>query len=713
MTVLFRAFALFVVSALFTMGTAGATAPADADDLRRQQIQSTWERAEEAAAPAPDPDIFSQMDQTFGRLVVGPLAKVMFFDLLFWDNQLELGRGLQTLEVPAELDPQRPHIVEVTSFKAGEGYGRQRILEVGAQARPLVGEPRTERIAGLQVNLQTEDTSGEPVVMARLPVQPVDLTALGIEEWDPMGPQRPVVEVMVPALGFRVPVDRRTRMLEPSSGPAPAGLVEFTAGEPVYDPVSARTYTAIAPSDDGWFVQDSAVAWSHDRLPNPQQVSLPVVVLWLVMGALFFTLRMLFINIRAFPHALAVVSGRYDGDHEDGEISHFQALSSALSATVGLGNIAGVAIAISLGGPGAVFWLWVAGFLGMSSKFTECTLGQMYREKDATGAVSGGPMYYLDKGLAEMGLGPLGKGLAIIFALMCIGGSLGGGNMFQANQSLEAVAEVVPTIGEYGWLYGLMLMIMVGFVIIGGIQRIGAAAGIVVPVMCGIYVVAGLYILLVNAPAVPGAFASIVTEAFSPEAGYGGLVGVLVTGFQRASFSNEAGVGSASIAHSAAATDEPIREGIVALLEPFIDTLVVCTVTALVVVVTGAKVPTGAGISTTMDAFATIIPWFPLVLAFAAILFAFSTMVSWSYYGERSAVWLFGESAVLPYRIVFLACVFAGSVLKLGSVLDFSDLMILGMAFPNILGAVLLSGKVKAALDAYLHKLHTGAFDKG
>ncbi|MCB9667863.1 MAG: alanine:cation symporter family protein [Alphaproteobacteria bacterium] len=522
--------------------------------------------------------------------------------------------------------------------------------------------------------------------------------------------------VFVPALGFQVPVDRRTAKIEPASGPAPAALVPLEPGGHAYDPVSAKTWEVVAASGDAWFLRDDNVAWSHDPLPNTDQAKLPIVVLWLVLGAVFFTVRMMFINLRAFPHALAVVTGRYDGDHAEGEISHFQALSSALSATVGLGNIAGVAIAISLGGPGAVFWLWVAGLLGMSSKFTECTLGQMYREKRPDGTVSGGPMYYLDRGLAEMGLGPLGKVLAITFALMCVGGSLGGGNMFQANQSFEAVAAVGMGFGDvqladYPWLYGVFLTILVGFVIIGGIKRIGAAAGVVVPAMCGIYVIAGAFVLVVNAANVPHAFAEIVGQAFSPAAGFGGMIGVLATGFQRASFSNEAGVGSASIAHSAAATDEPVREGIVALLEPFIDTLVVCTITALVVVVTGTSV-SGGGIKGTMDAFAEVIPWFPFVLAFAAMLFAFSTMVSWSYYGETSAVWLFGEPARLPYRVLFLVCCFLGCVIQLENVLTFSDLMILGMAFPNILGAVLLSGKVKSALDTYMEKLHSGAFSR-
>lgn len=438
------------------------------------------------------------------------------------------------------------------------------------------------------------------------------------------------------------------------------------------------------------------------------ELKLPIVVVWLVLGAIYFTLRMQFINLRGLGHAVAVTRGDYDSPDDPGEISHFQALSSALSATVGLGNIAGVAIAVGVGGPGAVFWMIVAGFLGMSSKFTECSLGQMYRTVDANGQVMGGPMRYLSVGLAEQGHAKLGKVLAIMFAVMCIGGSFGGGNMFQANQSFQAVQEVVPLFEGRGWLYGIILAILVATVILGGIKRIGMAAGIIVPVMCGVYVLAGLWILGTHAAEVPDAFMKIISEAFTPEAGRGGLIGVLIQGFRRAAFSNEAGTGSASIAHSAAATDEPVREGIVALLEPFIDTIIVCTMTGLVVVITGAYEQKLEGIAMTSQAFGSVISWFPLVLSFAVVMFAFSTMISWSYYGERCTVFLFGPKAVIPYKLVFLAFVFFGSVFKLGNVLDFSDLMILGMAFPNILGMLFLTGKVKTALDDYWGRYQSG-----
>lgn len=439
--------------------------------------------------------------------------------------------------------------------------------------------------------------------------------------------------------------------------------------------------------------------------------TLPIIVLWLVIGALFFTFRYRFPNLRAFKHAIAVVSGKFDDEDEEGEVSHFQALSSALSATVGLGNIAGVAVAVGAGGPGAVFWMVVAAFFGMCSKFSECTLGQMYREVDAKGNVSGGPMRYLHKGLEEMGYGKLGKVLAVAFAVLCVGGSFGGGNMFQANQSYALLKDVMPFIDNDAGsiMYGVFLAVLVGVVIIGGIKRIGAVAGFVVPIMCGVYVAAGVAVLLANASEVGPAFGKIFSEAFSPTAVGGGFLGVLIVGFQRAAFSNEAGVGSASIAHSAASTAEPVREGIVALLEPFIDTIIVCTMTGLVVVVTGAYTSGAEGVAMTSMAFDSVIPHFSYVLSFAVFMFAFSTMISWSYYGERCWTYLFGTGSSMIYKLIFLGFAVVGSVIKLGSVIDFSDLMILGMAFPNILGMYFLSGKVKTAFDAYWARLQDGS----
>ncbi|MEM7604746.1 MAG: alanine/glycine:cation symporter family protein [Myxococcota bacterium] len=439
-------------------------------------------------------------------------------------------------------------------------------------------------------------------------------------------------------------------------------------------------------------------------------VQLPMIVVWLVVGAVFFTFRYQFPNVRALGHAIAVVRGKYDDEDEEGEVSHFQALSSALSATVGLGNIAGVAVAVGQGGPGAVFWMVVAAFFGMCSKFSECTLGQMYRTVDENGNVSGGPMRYLAKGLEERGMAGFGKFLSVFFAILCIGGSFGGGNMFQANQSYAQLASVIPSLdsGVGSVAYGVGLAVLVGVVIIGGIKRIGAVAGVIVPIMCGVYVLAGVAVLVMNAGEVGAAFGKIVSEAFTPSAVSGGALGVLIIGFQRAAFSNEAGVGSASIAHSAATTAEPVREGIVALLEPFVDTIIVCTMTGLVVVVTGAYATPGVeGVEMTSQAFDSVIPNFRYVLSFAVFMFAFSTMISWSYYGERCWTFLFGTGKSMVYRGIFLLFVVIGSVIKLGSVIDFSDLMILGMAFPNILGMYFLSGKVKAAFDDYWKRFHS------
>jgi alanine or glycine:cation symporter, AGCS family len=445
---------------------------------------------------------------------------------------------------------------------------------------------------------------------------------------------------------------------------------------------------------------------------------MPVLVLWLVLGAIFFTVRMGFINFRGFGHAIQVVRGKYSNPADEGEVSHFQALTTALSATVGLGNIAGVAIAVSLGGPGATFWMIMAGLLGMSSKFAECTLGQQYREVRPDGRILGGPMQYLSKGLAEKGMGGFGKVLAVMFAILCIGGSFGGGNAFQVNQSLNALQENFPLLGEMPWIYGLSMAFMVGIVIIGGLKRIANVASKVVPVMGGIYIAGAIVIILLNVELILPAFGLIFGQAFSPDAAYGGFIGVLVVGFQRAAFSNEAGIGSAPIAHSAARTPYPVREGIVALLEPFIDTVVVCTMTALVIVITGAYVnpeyaalrEASAGAALTSRAFGEEITWFPYVLSVAVLLFAYSTMISWSYYGERCWAWLLGDNSSWMYRLLFLVFVFLGSIVTSTNVLDLSDLMILGMAFPNILGVVLLSGKVRSALKDYWEKHQRGEF---
>ncbi len=456
------------------------------------------------------------------------------------------------------------------------------------------------------------------------------------------------------------------------------------------------------------------VFWDNDSATN---ISVPMLVLWLVIGACFFTLRMGLINVRGLAHAVQIVRGKYDDPDDVGEVTHFQALTAALSATVGLGNIGGVAIAIGIGGPGATFWMIVAGFLGMASKFAECTLGQKYRTIEPDGSVLGGPMQYLSKGLAEINLPTLGKVLALFFVILCIFGSFAGGNAYQVNQSLGAIQQKITFLADNHWVYGAIMTVGVGIVIVGGIRRIATIAEAIVPLMCGIYVAACLYILLSNAGAVPEAMGAIVEGAFSHKAGLGGIIGVvMVQGFKRAAFSNEAGVGSAAIAHSAAKSAYPVQEGLVALLEPFVDTIVVCTMTALVIVITGAwnnpefadLVASNNGAGLTSQAMGSEISWFPWILAVAVALFAFSTMISWSYYGERCWTWLFGSGTGMYYRGVFLVFTFMGALMTGTTVLDFGDLMILGMALPNVLGVILLSGKVKADLDDYLGKVKSG-----
>ncbi len=443
--------------------------------------------------------------------------------------------------------------------------------------------------------------------------------------------------------------------------------------------------------------------------------SIPIVVVWLVFGALFFTIKMNFINVRAFKHAMDLVRGKYDDPNDEGEVSHFQALATALSATVGLGNIAGVAVAITVGGPGATFWMIIAGLLGMSSKFVECTLGVKYRVVNENGEVSGGPMYYLKNGLAKYGYGNIGKVLAVLFAILCIGGSFGGGNMFQANQAYAQLSGQFPMLSGNGPMFGFLLAILVGTVIIGGIKSIARVTEKIVPFMAVLYVAAALVILVVNFSEIGNAFAMIFKGAFAPSAAFGGFIGVIIQGFRRAAFSNEAGVGSASIAHSATKTNEPVSEGIVSLLEPFIDTVVICTMTALVIIVTGMSGVQGVeGAQLTSQAFESVISWFPYVLVIAIFLFAFSTMISWSYYGLKSWTYLFGSSkkSELVYKLIFLIFIIVGSSVKLGAVLDFSDMMILAMAFPNILGLLILSGEVKIDLKEYLNKVKSGVIKK-
>jgi len=485
------------------------------------------------------------------------------------------------------------------------------------------------------------------------------------------------------------------------------------------------------------------------------EYNVPFVVILLVLGATFFTLFFKVPSITKFPLAINTVRGKYvdiekhgvdklyNNDEalaeEDildtirdesaaGEVSHFQALATAVSGTVGLGNIAGVAVAIALGGPGATFWMIVCGLIGMSTKFVECTLGVKYRDVGEDGTIYGGPMYYLSKGLKERNMTVLGKVLAGLFAVLCVGASFGGGNAFQSNQATVQLSSLLGLQGgSTGFIIGIILAILVGIVIIGGIKRIAKITEKIVPFMAGIYIVASLIIIFANFSYIDDAFGLIIEGAFSPMAGLGGLMGVLIVGFQRAAFSNEAGAGSAAIAHSAVRTKYPASEGVVALLEPFIDTVVICTMTALVIIffnidgsnlqsvfnygaVEGSNVlitATGeqlGGVDLTSMAFDSVIPGFSYVLTIAIVLFAFSTMISWSYYGLQSWKYLFGKgkTADLVYKILFLLFVVVGAAATLDAVIKFSDAMILALVFPNMIGLLLLFPRVREEMKRYI-----------
>jgi AGCS family alanine or glycine:cation symporter len=449
-----------------------------------------------------------------------------------------------------------------------------------------------------------------------------------------------------------------------------------------------------------------------------KNIALPLIVVWLFVAAIFFTIFFRFINFRGFKTALKIVRGDYTDPHKksDGEVTHFQALSAALSGTVGLGNIGGVAVAISLGGPGATFWMIVIGFLSMSSKFAECTLGVMYRDVHEDGTVSGGPMYYLKKGLAEKNMPILGTVLAALFAVCCIFASFGSGNIFQISQATDQLVSVTGGADSIFaqnriWL-GLGISFLVGVVIIGGIKSIAKVTSKLVPIMCLIYLVAALSILFGAYDKIPEALASIFSGAFTPEAGFGGIIGVLIQGMRRATFSNEAGIGSAAIAHAAVKTDEPVTEGLVALLEPFIDTIIVCTMTALVIIITGVyDVPNPeSGVILTSQAFASVFDWFPLILTVIVILFAFSTMVTWSYYGLKSWTYLFGESKIseITYKLCFMLVTVGGSTMSLGQIVNFADAALFSMSFPNLIGVLILAPVVKKALDRYLARVKSG-----
>ncbi len=445
-------------------------------------------------------------------------------------------------------------------------------------------------------------------------------------------------------------------------------------------------------------------------------VSLPLVVVWLISAALIFTVSLRFINLTGFGHAIALVSG-WKTHHlkgGDGEISHFQALSSALSGTVGLGNIASVPVAIAIGGPGAVFWMIVAGFLGMSSKFAECALAVKYRRVQPDGRTIGGPMFYIEEEFKRRGMKTLGKAAAIFFAIAAMGGSI---SLFQVNQSYAQFSSVTGISGSTAEIaYGIILCGLVAFVILGGIRRIGFVSGILVPLMGVIYLGAGIVIILMNIDAVPKAFATIFNSAFGLDAAGGGLVGALINGIKRATYSNEAGIGSSAIAHSAVKTTEPMTEGFVASLEPFIDTIIVCTITALVVIVTGAYEPylfhpPERGIEITSAAFASAFSWFPIVLLVASMLFAFTTLVSWSFYGAQAAAYVFGPSKRVDviFKLALCAILSLGAAISLSAIIDFIDAMLFAMCIPNIVALYMLMPELKRDLADYNRKYRAKA----
>ena len=452
-------------------------------------------------------------------------------------------------------------------------------------------------------------------------------------------------------------------------------------------------------------------------------VGIPLVVVWLVAGSIFCTFYMGFINVRGFGHAIRLIKGDYSDGHGKGEISHFSALCTAVSGTVGIGNIAGIPIAIAAGGPGAIFWMLVAGFLGMSLKFTECTLAVMFRQENADGTVSGGPMYYLTQGFAKIGKPVLGRRLGAFYAFGILVGCLGIGNMFQSNQAYNQFLVVTggdaSFFADKGWLFGLLFATVVFFVIIGGIKSIANVASKLVPFMAILYIVTAVTVILMNGKYIPAAVAMVFESAFSAKAAAGGMLGALVVGFQRAVFSNEAGLGSAPIAHSAVQTEEPVTEGFVAILEPTLDTLIVLAITALVITTTMVADPGFAealmnksltGMAASSAAFTAHFGFAKYLLSAAGLLFALSTSLAWSYYGLKGWTYLFGENekGKMGYNLIFCLAFALGSCIQLGALMDISDALVFLICVPNVFGLFLLAPLVKAELNTYWEKVRTG-----
>lgn len=462
-----------------------------------------------------------------------------------------------------------------------------------------------------------------------------------------------------------------------------------------------------------------------DENGEPVKAPLKMIVVWLLAGGIFFTVYLKFIGFRGIKHAIDILKGKYTKKGSKGEVTPYQSVTTALSATVGMGNIAGVALAIGIGGPGATFWMIMAGLLGMSLKFAEVTLGHKYRIFNKDGTVSGGPMYYLKYGLMKKGkyMGKFGIFLAFLFAITVMGGSVGGGNMLQANQAFNQLVVFFPSIENYGAIYGIFLAIIVGIVVIGGIKSIGRVTEKIVPLMAGIYILAALIIIIMNFENTGHALYLIFSSAFSPDAVKGGIIGVMIYGIQRGAFSNEAGMGSAAIAHSASKNDEPVSEGIVAAIEPFIDTVIICTMTALVLIFTGFAEDTQGltGVQLTSAAFKSTLSWFPYVLLIAVTLFAFSTIISWSYYGLKGFDYLFGgfgerlfgtrKVTNLIFQLSYLSFIIIGASTDILTVMEFSDMMILAMAIPNIFGLFIMAPEIKRDLNVYWEKLKSGKLE--
>ncbi|HMV71042.1 MAG TPA: alanine/glycine:cation symporter family protein, partial [Pseudomonadales bacterium] len=446
--------------------------------------------------------------------------------------------------------------------------------------------------------------------------------------------------------------------------------------------------------------------------------AVPWILFWLIVAGIFCTLYFRFINLRGMAQGMRIIRGDYDRPEHHGDTTHFQALATALSGTVGLGNIAGVAVAVTIGGPGAAFWMIVAALLGMATKFCECTLAVKFRHYRPDGSVSGGPMYYLTQGIAAEypRLAPLGRMLGVLFAVLCLFGTIGCGNFFQVNQAYQQLLLI--TGGEHSllagraWLFGAAIAIATGLVVLGGIRRIARVTDRLVPLMTILYLTAGLVVLGSNARAIPDAFALIFSGAFTAAGVQGGVLGAILQGFRRAAFSNEAGIGSAPIAHASVKTDEPLTEGLVALWEPFIDTVIICTMTALVITVAGVgnPLPQAQGVALTSAAFATVMPWFPYVLAVVVLLFAYSTMIAYCYYGTKAANYLFGETVTVDvsYKLFYLAVTIFGVTMDFSELVDFADAIYFLMAVPNIVGLYLLAPVVKREMDSYFVRLARG-----